>query len=154
MGETAKERTGWRDEGISRRHRKWGVECQMTDIDFFVIEYRCEYRVVSPVALIEYKNEHAPFDLELLAYTAIRQVSDSANLPFFLVRYTSDFKTYRAIAMNAWANARLAAKERQMTELEYVTFLYKLRHYDAVPQKVIDAIKALQQPTLFSETTS
>ena len=33
-----RERTGWRDEEISRRHRLYGVSCPMIDIDFLVSE--------------------------------------------------------------------------------------------------------------------
>ena len=36
--EVRKERTGWRDEEISRRHRLWGVSCAATDIDFLLVE--------------------------------------------------------------------------------------------------------------------
>ena len=54
--EVKKERSGWRDEGISRRHRLWGVSCSATDIDFLLVEYIYN----TPKAIIEYKNEHAP----------------------------------------------------------------------------------------------
>lgn len=140
-GVTERERNGWRDEGISRRHRLWGVECQATDIDWLVLEYRCEYKVVRAVAFIEYKNENAPRKDDLLPYHAIRQVSNSAELPFFVVRYTSDFKTYLVIAMNEWAKIRLQSDERQFTEEKFVHFLYWLRGYGRAPEKVLDAIK-------------
>ena len=60
MGSTTKERTGWRDERISQRHRLWGVECQAIDLDFLLVEYRSEYDDIRPVAIIEYKHECAP----------------------------------------------------------------------------------------------
>lgn len=33
---TAQERTGWRDEEISARHRIWGVNCPAVDLDFLM----------------------------------------------------------------------------------------------------------------------
>lgn len=140
MGETAKERTSWRDKEISLHHRKWGVECQATDIDFLLLEYRNEYEVVRPAAMIEYKKDTTPRNDTLIPYKAIRNVCNSADLPFFVVRYSGDFKSYLVIAMNTWAKIRLHAPERNMDEEEYVTFLYLLRGYDTLPQKVFNAI--------------
>src|ERR1700676_3377212 len=48
---TGKERSGWRDQEISARHRDWGTDCPAVDIDFFLTEYNHG----KPVALIEYK---------------------------------------------------------------------------------------------------
>ena len=50
-----RERSGWRDEWISKRHRLWGFDCPAVDIDFLMLEYD---RSV-PCALIEYKEQHA-----------------------------------------------------------------------------------------------
>lgn len=33
------ERTGWRDMAISQRHRLYGYDCPMFDIDFMCVEY-------------------------------------------------------------------------------------------------------------------
>lgn len=33
------ERTGWRDENLSRRHREWGFHCPAVDLGFLLIEY-------------------------------------------------------------------------------------------------------------------
>ena len=52
---TRQERTGWRDEGISRRHRTWGVALTAVDLDFMLVEYTDG----KATALIEYKSEHA-----------------------------------------------------------------------------------------------
>ncbi len=32
------ERTGWRDEKISQRHREWGYNCPAVDLDFEVVD--------------------------------------------------------------------------------------------------------------------
>ena len=48
--EVRNERTGWRDEGISRRHRLWGVTCAATDIDFLLVEQNYN----TPRAIVEW----------------------------------------------------------------------------------------------------
>ena len=48
MPEVRAERTGWRDEGLSQEHRKWGFDCPAF-----------EYDTECASALVEYKNEHA-----------------------------------------------------------------------------------------------
>ena len=49
------ERTGWRDQALSDRHREWGFNCPSVDLDFLMVEYN----IGLPVALVEYKNERA-----------------------------------------------------------------------------------------------
>lgn len=139
-GKTMQERTGWRDEGISRHHRLWGVECQATDIDFLLLEYYNEYGIVRPAAIIEYKKDTSPRNDALIPYKAINHMCNCADLPFFVVRYSGDFKSYLVVAMNKWGELRLAARERKMAEEDYVTFLYLLRGYDTLPQKVFNTI--------------
>ena len=48
--EVRQERTGWRDEALSKRHRDWGWDCPAIDIDFLMIEYDKG----KSVALVEY----------------------------------------------------------------------------------------------------
>ena len=50
--DVAPERTGWRDEKISLRHRMWGFDCPAVDVDFVMVEFD-RARVV---AIVEYKN--------------------------------------------------------------------------------------------------
>ena len=154
MGEVSRERTGWRDKGISERHRMWGVECQATDIDFLLLEYYSNYDIVRPAAFIEYKNAHAQErNSNGVQYKAICAVSNSANLPFFIVVYTSDFKNYRVIPMNKWARVCLD-NERTMTEADYVSFLYRLRRLNVPPNILAKIATPKPQTSLFSSSSS
>lgn len=141
MGETLPERSGWRDEKISRQHRLWGVECQITDIDFLVLEYYKEYDVIRPTALVEYKNIRAKRqNSNYPQYVALAKLGSAANIPFFVVIYSDDFQKMIVQPMNAWAKVTVP-RETCMSERQYVTFLYRLRGYDEVPQKVLNTLQ-------------
>lgn len=117
------ERTGWRDVSLSYEHRKWGVSCTSVDIDYLVVEYIW----CNPVALIEYKHERASYqDLSCSTFRVLSNLGDCANLPVFVVRYSSDFTKWNVLPLNGIAK-KWKHSEVTMTKLEYVTFLYKLR---------------------------
>ena len=137
MPEVSPERSAWRDLDFSEHHRKWGWDCPAVDIDFLMIEYDR----AKPIALVEYKHERAkPADPKSTTYRAIKTLSDLAGIPFFGVRYTSDFKKFTVARLNKKAEALLTARQ-VMTELEYVQFLYRLR-WRKVPTDIIDFIKS------------
>ncbi len=121
-----KERTGWRDERISRKHREWGMEAPIIDIDFLVIELK--YSI--PKAIIEYKEKSAKtFTLNDWQYKALSNLSNKAELPLFNVRYYIDNKEiFKGIItpLNKIANKYLK-KQTKMNELEYINFLYAIR---------------------------
>lgn len=120
---TGNERSGWRDEKISKRHRMWGHDCPIVDIDFLVVEYDKCY----PAALVEYKHEKAAlFTKNDPNYKTLINLGNMAGLPTFSVRYSEDFKQWTVTPLNksAW---RHLAKQVALTEKQYVTFLYKLR---------------------------
>lgn len=125
--EVREERTGWRDERISKRHRyHWGWDCPAIDIDFLLIEYDkgC------PVALVEYKHEYAARQrVTHPSYQAIKKLADAANLPVFAVRYADDFSWWYVVPLNSIAKEWCPERKR-MTEQEWVTLLYKMRGYD------------------------
>jgi hypothetical protein len=59
IGGVRQERTGWRDQEISERHRQWGAGCPAVDLDFLLTEIH----VGEPTALVEYKHFRArPFN--------------------------------------------------------------------------------------------
>lgn len=135
-GQTMPERTGWRDKNISLQHRLWGVEIQATDIDWLVTEYRNEYGDIRPVAIVEYKHEKAAhFNLSCSQYRVLGKLATRADLPFFIVRYASNFDTFLVTPANGWAKTKFV-EPRQMSEIEYVDFMYHLRGYDGIPEKV------------------
>lgn len=71
----AGERTGWRDQEISRRHRRWGFHCMATDVDFLLVEHH----VGMPIALVEYKHWRArPVNLDHPSYLALVALADRA----------------------------------------------------------------------------
>jgi len=123
MPTVREERTGWRDEALSRRHRLWGWDCPAADPDFLLIEYdRAEV-----VALVEYKHENAaPIDLRTATYRAIAKLANAAQVPFFVVRYAGDFLWWEVMPANPNAY-RVVPTTRRVTEQQYVRFLYRLR---------------------------
>ncbi len=119
------ERTGWRDRGISARHRLWGVDCPAADLDFLLVEYN----LGRPVALVEYKHEDARMpDLKHATYRAIRSLADAAALPFWIAFYSNTDWWFRVYPVNVLAQEHYAS-DRVMSEREYVTSLYRLRNY-------------------------
>lgn len=71
---TAYERTGWRDEAISARHRRWGYNVPAVDLDFPLIEYD---RGVCK-AIIDYKHIKAhPMNGRTLDTTHTPHISPS-----------------------------------------------------------------------------
>jgi hypothetical protein len=126
------ERTHWRDQALSERHRQWGFDAPAVDIDFLMIEYDRE----KPCALVEYKAyQGRAINLESSGVRTVNTLAEMCKLPFFVVAYhPSNFGSF-VKPMNAWAVKWL--KERAvMTEAQYVTFLYRLRGA-VVPEKIL-----------------
>lgn len=128
------ERTGWRDLALSQRHRRWGWDCPAVDLDFLFLEYDKG----KAVALVEYKHEKAaPQYATHPTYQAMIDLGNRAGIPVFACRYQDDFMEYKVIALNAVAHG-LLPERISMTEIEWVTFLYKIRGYD-VPDTLFDS---------------
>ena len=135
MREVRPERTGWRDEALSRRHRRWGWDCPAVDLDFLFLEY--DHGKAS--AIVEYKNEHAaPQYASHPTYQAMIDLGDRAGVPVIACRYSDDFSEWKAVPLNEKAKQFLPERAI-LDEAEWVGLLYKIRGYD-VPQKVIDGI--------------
>lgn len=121
---SANERTGWRDLGLSERHRRWGFDVPATDVDQFI-----EYDHKIPRALVEYKNEHAPVQHSTHPnYCALYNFCEPRveQLPLLAVRYSDDFSTWTVVALNE------AARDYQPTtatvnEDQFVGLLYRIR---------------------------
>jgi hypothetical protein len=120
------ERTGWRDQDLSGRHRSWGWDCPAIDIDFLVVEYN--YCI--PIAIIEYKHENAmEIDPAHPSYRALKELADRASLPLFVVRYNLAENQFTPAALNSIARD-VFPNNYVMREKEYVRFLYALRKID------------------------
>lgn len=123
MPEVSKERTGWRDEGISKRHRRWGWNCPALDLDFLLLEYDHG----RAAALVEYKNEHAETQYSTHpSYQALIDLGNRAEIPVFAVRYSDDWSTWRVTPLNDLAE-KWVPVQANMTEMEWVVTLYRIR---------------------------
>lgn len=119
------ERSGWRDEGLSQRHRQWGYDCPAIDIDFLMIEYDR----ATPVALVEYKNENAkPENFEDSNYRAVIELGNGyrSGIPVFSVRYTGDYSHYTVTPLNDLAETWFS-RPKMITESEWIRVLYRIR---------------------------
>jgi hypothetical protein len=135
MMSVRQERTGWRDERLSLRHRQWGWDCPGIDLDFLFLEYDRG----KAVAIVEYKNEHAsPQKASHPSYQAIIDLGNRAGIPVFACRYADDFSWWRIIPLNAIAKEKLPERA-DMTEAEWIDFLYALRGQKC-PQSVIEGL--------------
>lgn len=136
------ERTGWRDEKISNRHREWGFNCPMVDIDFLCVEYDSS----QPKILVEYKHENANMDFNRLkpdgaaphSYKALKRLADASEIPFIVVVYPSEFEWFRVHPMNSYAQ-KYVSETKVYSELRYIALLYEMRGR-AVPDDVLKNI--------------
>lgn len=121
------ERSGWRDEAISERHRHWGFNCPATDLDWLVVEYNLGL----PVALVEYKHYRAVKpNLRHPTYRALADLADGykdAGLPFFYARYWPDVWAFECFPVNKLARSWFAVSGDRLSEQDYVTKLYRMR---------------------------
>ena len=123
MPNVREERTGWRDERLSRRHRRWGWDCPAVDVDFLMLEYDRG----KAVALVEYKHERAEKQFATHpSYQAMIDLGDRGQIPVFACRYSDDFSNWRVVSLNGLAK-RWVAASADMTEREWVTLLYAIR---------------------------
>ncbi len=123
MWNVKQERTGWRDEKLSERHRSWGWDCPAIDIDFLMVEYD----EGKSLAIVEYKNENAtPQKRTHASYQALIDLGNRACLPVFFVRYATDFSWWKVTALNEYAE-EFVPKTIKITEKEWVEILYSLR---------------------------
>jgi hypothetical protein len=117
------ERSGWRDERISLRHRAWGWDCPAVDVDFLLLEYDAG----RAAALVEYKHEDA--QIVRLAHPSIRAIADlaeRADLPAFVVRYGDDFSWWYPTPLTDRARA-LLPEPGFLSEREWMGLLYRCR---------------------------
>ncbi|MBQ3454982.1 MAG: hypothetical protein IJG36_00975 [Synergistaceae bacterium] len=123
MPEVKQERTFWRDAGLSQRHRQWGWDCPMMDIDFLALEYDKG----EPAVLVEYKNEHAETQYASHpSYQALIKLGNKAGLPVIACRYSDDYTKWRVVPLNAKA-AEFVPESKILNEYEWVNLLYQIR---------------------------
>lgn len=136
MPEVKRERTGWRDEALSQRHRTWGWDCPAVDLDFLFLEYDRG----KASAIVEYKNEHAaPQYASHPSYQAMIDLGNKAGIPVIACRYADDFKWWRVTPLNGIAKKFTPSGTTELDEKGWVKLLYKIRGYD-VPLSVLDGM--------------
>jgi hypothetical protein len=129
------ERTGWRDENLSNRHRRWGWDCPAVDIDFLFLEYDKG----QATAIVEYKNEHAlPQYASHPTYQAMIDLGNRAGIPVIACRYSDDFARWTVVPLNKYAKEYMPER-KTVSEMEWVQLLYRMRGYECT-QAVIDGI--------------
>lgn len=117
------ERTQWRDQWISQRHRMWGTDCPAADIDFLAVEYN----LAVPVAIVDYKAfQPRDIDLKGASFRALSWLADMAGIPFMVVFYDTNTAVFTVLPVNGAAK-RLYREYQVMSEQEYVASLYTLR---------------------------
>lgn len=134
------ERTGWRDDSMSRRHREYGWYCATVDIDMLMVEYVN----FEPRALVEYKH-HLVTDPDLAHANmkVIAKLGDNYQpgaIPFFVARYWPDTWAYEVIPANIAAKRYLNGPT-PMTERQYVELLHRIRSIPmprSVSEKLLD----------------
>lgn len=127
------EKYGFRDLGLSDRHRKWGWDCPAVDLDFLFLEYDKG----KAVALVEYKHENAPPQHATHpTYQAMVDLGTRAGVPVFANRYKGDYSRWKVVPLNDIAK-KLLPKRTEMTEKEWIEFLYHIRGYEA-PEGLFD----------------
>lgn len=127
MGRVSPERSGWRDIGLSERHRAWGWDCPAVDIDFLMLEYN----EALPIAIVEYKNERAQkVNIQHPTFKALHVLATRADIHFLYVRYATDFSWFKVAPLNEKSEKALKLKAPnwvRLSEDEYVRFLHDLR---------------------------
>lgn len=121
----AQERTGWRDQQVSARHRRWGFNCPAVDLDFLMVEYNLGIAA----ALVEYKHHRAAMpDLRHATYRALENLANrQPPMPFMLAFYWPGAWAFRVFPINARALELYGDGSMDLTEREYVASLYAAR---------------------------
>ena len=128
MKEWRTERTGWRDEELSRRHGAWGFNCPAVDLDFVMLEYNHG----KPCALVEYKHVKArQVDLTHATYRALIALADGYSdgpLPCFIARYNPADWSFVVTPLNDKARVHYShCNGGVLTEQRFVRSLHLLR---------------------------
>jgi len=144
---TKEERSGgWRDKEISERHRYWyGSNCPMVNFDFLVVEYDH----LEPMAIIDYKHYEKglqPWEpLKDPNFQVLVKVADRLGVPCLIAIYKPKDWWYRVFPLNDAAR-RFYEYGQDLTEVEYVQSLYRLRGRDGPLSRWIKPNAHVQDP--------
>ena len=118
---------GWRDQGVSERHRTYGFDCPAVDLDFVVVEYDTGL----PKGLVDLKFSCHALNTDHPSHRAVAWLASGRGLPYFVAEYHVDSWTYKLWPINPEADEFLdqhgVHSEQRISEFQYVTLLYALR---------------------------
>lgn len=127
---SAEERSNWRDEEISARHRTWGFNVPAVDADFVLVEYDR----ATPAAIVDYKHRQRSEwtgDRANLAALGKLYGPDGNQLPFIVAQYDPDTWCFMAHPINAAGTASCDQHGLPygtvVNEDTWVGYLYALR---------------------------
>lgn len=125
MNSVRAERTGWRDQEISAKHRDWGFNCPAVDLDFLMLEYNHS----KPSALVEYKHKNAiPPNTRAANYRALVALADMGNIPCLIATYDPNDWSFIVTPLNEKARIYYGrAAGIVLSEKRFVKSLYLLR---------------------------
>ncbi len=135
---TSYERSGWRDDSISKRHRTWGTDCPMVDIDTLWVEYtRARAR-----AIVEYKHHAAgrqPVNDAVRGFDpgskAVSRLATAVDIPAFIVRYwPGEPWRFEVFPLNDIARDLVGPTSVDLDEVGWVRLLYQVRGEPFPPQ--------------------
>jgi hypothetical protein len=142
---SANERSGWRDQELSKRHREfWGKNCPACDLDFLMVEYNHAV----PIALVEYKHYRArPVNLGEATYRALVALAAKAELPFLLAFYWPETWCFYIYPVNERARAVYDTPDRcRLSEHRYVKSLHFMRD-EAIEQHILARLECTPLPS-------
>ena len=129
---TTKERSGFRDQWISERHRMWGVACSATDLDFMLLEYSR----AAVCGLVEYKHKFAKQGTDWndmprrysteLSYKALIKLGNTCKIPVINCKYDRELPLFTVTPLNEYAS-KFVRERCEMTEFQWVSLLYLIR---------------------------
>jgi hypothetical protein len=131
------ERSGWRDQALSSRHRRWGWDAPFVDFDGI------EYDDGKPLFMVEYKEVSAPpVSPKASNIRALCEVADRARLPFFVIRYQAEPEwSFLIRPANRVAKALKDVPLGKISEQEYVQFRYRFAGREC-PAEVLQGLGA------------
>lgn len=123
-----------KDATINNIHFAWGWDLPATDVDCLFVEYKYPNE---PKAIIEYKHDNWDKNFSKGPIQALEKLSERAELPFFIVIWTTFPEVlFRIFPMNEFAKLELAEHniretpikaEEVITEVQYVNFMTFIR---------------------------
>jgi hypothetical protein len=126
------ERSHWRDEEISERHKLWGFNCPAIDLDFVMTEFD----TYMPIAFFEYKKEPCSSIIinKCPEFKVLINLGNMCHLPSYFCKYrkTEDSFEFSIMALNRIA-IDMTPKDKTgvwLLEKQFVDFLYWLRKRD------------------------